>query len=106
MAKLIYAEPDEEITNLVDRLRSEKSESDLVFVLPASSRVLQSGLNGRLLMQYSNSLGKKTSVVSPDPRTQGTAIESGFTVYPTLTDYEANRSIDRAVTPADTPAGL
>ena len=100
MAKLIYAEPDDEITNLVDRLRAEKAETDLVFVLPAASRVMQSGLNARLLMQYSNSLGKQTAVVSPDPRTQGTAIETGFTVYPTMTDYEARRSIDRAIEPA------
>lgn len=100
MAKLIYAEPDDEITNLVDRLRSEKSEKELVFVLPPSSRVMQSGLNARLLMQYSNSLGKSTAVVSTDPRSQGTAIETGFTVYPTLTDYESRRSIDRAVQPA------
>ena len=99
MAKLIYADPDDEITNLVDRLRAEKAETDLVFVLPAASRVMQSGLNARLLMQYSNSLGKQTAVVSPDPRTQGTAIETGFTVYPTMTDYEAGRSIDRAVEP-------
>ena len=100
MAKMIYAEPDDEITNLVDRLRAEKAETDLVFVLPAASRVMQSGLNARLLMQYSNSLGKQTAVVSPDPRTQGSAIETGFTVYPTMTDYEARRSIDRAIEPA------
>jgi hypothetical protein len=104
MAKLIYAEPDDEITNLVDRLRSEKSEKELIFVLPPASRVMQSGLNARLLMQYSNSLGKSTAVVSSDPRSQGTAIETGFTVYPTLTDYESRRSIDRAVQPAVNPA--
>ncbi|HEV3235302.1 MAG TPA: hypothetical protein VG329_12215, partial [Candidatus Dormibacteraeota bacterium] len=106
MAKLIYAEPDDEITNLVDRLRGEKEQADLVFVLPPSSRVMQSALNARLLMQYSNSLGKQTSVISPDPRTQGAAIETGFTVYPTLTDYEARRSIDRAIeaAPVYTPA--
>ena len=69
MSKLIYAEPDDEITNLVDRLRSEKSEKELVFVLPGASRVMHSNLNARLLKQYSNTLGKTTSVISPDPRT-------------------------------------
>ena len=48
MSKLIYAEPDDEITNLVDRLRSEKSEKELVFVLPGASRVMHSNLNARL----------------------------------------------------------
>lgn len=97
MPKLIYAEPDDEITNLVDRLRSEKEERDLVFVLPASSRVMQSNLNARLLMQYSNSLGKRTSVVSPDPRTQSTALETGFSVFPSLAAFEAGGALDQAM---------
>jgi hypothetical protein len=99
MAKLVYAEPDDEITNLVDRLRSEKSEKELVFVLPAASRVMHSGLNARLLMQYSNSLGKKTSVVSPDARTQGVAIETGFDTFASMSAYEGGRSLDRPVDP-------
>jgi hypothetical protein len=97
MSKLIYAEPDDEITNLVDRLRSEKTEKELVFVLPGGSRVLHSNLNGRLLKQYSNSLGKSTSVISPDPRTQSIAIEAGFAVFPTMAAFESGRAIDRAV---------
>ena len=97
MSKLIYAEPDDEITNLVDRLRSEKTEKDLVFVLPGASRVMHSNLNARLLKQYSNSLGKTTSVISPDPRTQSIAIETGFSVFPTMAAFESGKAIDRAV---------
>jgi hypothetical protein len=69
----------------------------LVFVLPAASRVMHSNLNARLLMQYSNSLGKKTSVVSPDSRTQGVAIETGFDTFPSMAAFEAGRALDRAV---------
>ena len=97
MPKLIYAEPDDEITNLVDRLRSEKTEKELVFVLPGSSRVMHSNLNARLLRQYSNSLGKSTSVVSPDPRTQSIAIETGFSVFPTVGAFESGNAIDKVV---------
>lgn len=97
MPKLIYAEPDDEITSLVDRLRSEKSEKELVFVLPAASRVMHSSLNARLLMQYSNSLGKKTSIVSPDPRTQAVAIEIGFDTFPTMAAFEAGKVAQRPV---------
>jgi hypothetical protein len=93
MPKLIYAEPDDEITNLVDRLRSEKDEKSLVFVLPAASRVLQSGLNARLLMQYSNSLGKSTAIVSPDQRTQAIGVETGFKVFPSLARYEIDAPV-------------
>ncbi|HEV3232442.1 MAG TPA: baseplate J/gp47 family protein [Candidatus Dormibacteraeota bacterium] len=103
MPKLIYAEPDDEITNLVDRLRSEKEEQDLVFVLPAASRVLQSGLNARLLMQYSNSLGKTTAIVSPDQRTQAMGIETGFRVFGSLAAYETGAPLTAA---AAGPAGV
>ncbi|MEA2646149.1 MAG: hypothetical protein QOE92_1232, partial [Chloroflexota bacterium] len=103
MAKFIYAEPDDEITNLVDRLRGEKDETDLVFIIPAASRVMHSALNARLLMQYSNSLGKKTSVISTDPRTQGAALETGFPVFLTLGEYESGRALER-VEPAPAPS--
>ena len=94
MTKLIYAEPDDEITNLVDRLRSEKGEQELVFVLPPASRVMHSGLNARLLMQYSNSLGKTSSIVSPDPRTQSIAIDTGFKVFPSVSAYETGGALE------------
>src|ERR1700682_6129297 len=97
MPKLIYAEPDDEITNLVDRLRSEKTEKELVFVLPGSSRVMHSNLNARLLRQYSNSLGKSASVFSPAPRTQSIAIETGFSVFPTVGAFESGNAIDKVV---------
>jgi len=103
MAKIIYVEPDEEITNLVDRLRSEKAEKELVFVLPGSSRVLHSALNARLLMQYSNSLGKMSSVVSPDSRSQSVAIDTGFRVFPTMAAYESGGALER---PAATDQGV
>ncbi|HXA42560.1 MAG TPA: hypothetical protein VNV65_06570 [Candidatus Solibacter sp.] len=108
MSKLIYAEPDDEITNLVDRLRSEKAEKELVFVLPGASRVMHSNLNARLLKQYSNSLGKTTSVISPDPRTQSIAIETGFSVFPTMAAFESGKALDRAVdsSSAAEPAGI
>jgi hypothetical protein len=96
VTKLIYAEPDDEITNLVDRLRSEKEEKELVFVLPSGSRVMHSGLNARLLMQYSNSLGKTSAVVTPDPRTQSVAIETGFRVFPSVAAFEAGGALDHA----------
>ncbi|MFN2462281.1 MAG: hypothetical protein ABR573_00070, partial [Candidatus Dormibacteria bacterium] len=50
-----------------------------------------------MLMQYSNSLGKKTSVVSPDGRTQGVAIETGFDTFASMSAFEAGRALDRAV---------
>jgi hypothetical protein len=59
--------------------------------------VLHSNLNARLLKQYSNSLGKTTSVISPDARTQSIAIETGFSVFPTMAAFESGKAIDTAV---------
>jgi hypothetical protein len=58
---------------------------------------MHSNLNARLLMQYSNSLGKKTSIVSPDPRTQGTAIETGFDTFGSMAAFEGGHALERAV---------
>src|ERR1700716_668302 len=104
MSKLIYAEPDDEITNLVDRLRTEKTQQQVCFVLPAGSRLLHSNLNARLLKQYSNSLGKRTSVISPDARTQAIAIETGFSVFSSVAAFESGNAIDRAGDAAATAA--
>ncbi|MHB8510047.1 MAG: baseplate J/gp47 family protein [Candidatus Dormibacteria bacterium] len=46
-------------------------------------------------MQYSNSLGKRTSVVSPDQRTQATALETGFGVFPSIAAFESGQPIDQ-----------
>ena len=67
---------------------------------------MHSNLNARLLMQYSNSLGKKTSVVSPDPRTQGVAIETGFDTFPSMAAFESGRALERAVEPRNTSSPI
>ncbi|MEA2670422.1 MAG: hypothetical protein QOG45_642, partial [Chloroflexota bacterium] len=53
MAKMVYVDPEEEITELVERIRAAGDESHLVFIFPSQARVLLSPLNLRLLQQYS-----------------------------------------------------
>ncbi|TMF92363.1 MAG: hypothetical protein E6I05_10055 [Chloroflexi bacterium] len=76
----IYVESEEEIPELVERLRRYHGE-DTMLVLPMRSRIGQSRFNFQLLRNYSARLGKRVTVVCDDPAVQKMASESGFAVY-------------------------
>ena len=79
--------PDDEIADLIDRVRAS-SDLDVGLVVPASSRALQTPLNVRLLAQFSNQSGRRTSVVTEDPRLQQLARASGLQVYGSVPAFE------------------
>ncbi len=76
----IYVETEEEIPELVERLRRFRGE-DTMLVLPQRSRIGQSRFNFQLLRNYSARLGKRVTVVCDDPAVQRMASESGFPVF-------------------------
>src|SRR5712691_2591801 len=76
----IYVETEEEIPELVDRLRRQHGE-DTMLVLPMRSRIGQSRFNFQLLRNYAARLGKRVTVVCDDPAVQKMASESGFPVF-------------------------
>jgi hypothetical protein len=76
----IYVETEEEIPELVERLRRYHGEDTMV-VLPMRSRIGQSRFNFQLLRNYSARLGKRVTVVCDDPAVQKMAAESGFPVF-------------------------
>src|SRR5947209_14812972 len=76
----IYVETEEEIPELVERLRRYHGE-DTMLVLPMRSRIGQSRFNFQLLRNYSARLGKRVTVVCDDPAVQRMASESGFAVF-------------------------
>ena len=76
----IYVETEEEIPELVERLRRYHGEDTMV-VLPMRSRIGQSRFNFQLLRNYSARLGKRITVVCDDPAVQKMASESGFPVF-------------------------
>ena len=75
----IYVETEEEIPEVVERMRRTTSQ-DTMLVLPARSRVGQSRFNFQLLRNYSARLGKRVTVGCDDPAVQKMASESGFAV--------------------------
>jgi hypothetical protein len=76
----IYVETEEEIPELVERLRRYKGD-DTMLVLPIRSRIGQSRFNFQLLRNYAAGMGKRVTVVCDDPAVQKMASESGFTVF-------------------------
>ncbi|HVB13788.1 MAG TPA: hypothetical protein VNH38_03400 [Candidatus Dormibacteraeota bacterium] len=88
MAKLLYVEPNDEITDLVDRIRRAEEERDLVFVVPPDGRVLRSPLDMRLLMQYTRGFQKRIAIVTGDPQIQALAIRTGFPTFASLARLE------------------
>jgi len=93
LAKLLYVEADEEITDLVDRLRDLSLEDEVTFVVPDRARALQSAMSFRLLKRYADSYGKRVNLVSGDARLQAMALEAGFTAYPTLASYDSGSEV-------------
>src|SRR6266446_8076273 len=76
----IYVETEEEIPEVVERIRRTNSQETML-VLPARSRVGQSRFNFQLLKNYASRMGKKVTVVCDDPAVQKMASESGFPVF-------------------------
>src|SRR3981189_3162894 len=79
----IYVETEEEIPEVVERLRRFNGE-DTMIVLPMRSRIGQSRFNFQLLRNYAARMGKRITVVCDDPAVQKMASESGFPVYGAL----------------------
>src|SRR4030088_89127 len=76
----IYVETEEEIPEVVERLRRFDGE-DTMLVLPMRSRIGQSRFNFQLLRNYAARLGKRVTVVCDDPAVQKMASERGFAVF-------------------------
>jgi hypothetical protein len=105
MAKLLYVEPTDEITDLVDRIRRAEGDRDLVFVVPPDGRALRSSLDLQLLLQYTRGFQKRVSIVSGDARVQALAIRAGFPTFTTLSQLEQGVSLRSAPTAAAVAAG-
>src|SRR6266849_6441454 len=65
----IYVETEEEIPELVERLRRYRGD-DTMLVLPMRSRIGQSRFNFQLLRNYAARMGKRVTVVCDDPAAQ------------------------------------
>lgn len=105
MSKLLYVEPTDEITDLVDRIRRAEGERDLVFVVPPDGRALRSSLDLQLLLQYTRGFQKRVAVVSSNPQIQALSIRAGFPTFTTLSQMEQGVAL-RSAPPTAVAAGV
>jgi hypothetical protein len=93
MNKIIYLEPDEEIINVIDRLKAIH-EKKIALVIPSGAVLISSSINLRLLKEESEKLDKEVSIVTVDAMGRNIASQLGFTVYENLGDARENKVKD------------
>jgi len=98
----IYVETEEEIPEIVERLRRSSGE-DAMLVLPLRSHLGQSRFNFQLLRNYASRMGKRVTVVCDDPAVQKMAAESGFPVFGAVGDMGEGIPSEPETEPAPKP---
>lgn len=83
MEEIIYLEPDEEITSVIDKIKQSKSHR-LSLVVPREATLLQSVVNLRLLSREATNLGKEIVIVTSDKIGRNLAAKAGLTVYDSI----------------------
>lgn len=81
----IYIEPDEEITNIIDKLR-KSPEKEIAIVAPKGSILLQSLVNLRILKKESKKAKISLDIITSDSVGKNLAIQAGLPVFKSLKD--------------------
>lgn len=92
MNEIIYLEPSEEITSVIDRLRTVAGRS-VAFVIPRGATIAQSIVNLKLLKRSAAEMQKEISLVATDRISRNLASQIGLTVYSKVSDAEKAKPI-------------
>jgi len=87
MNEIIYLEPSEEITSVIDRLRAVSSGS-VAFVIPRGATIAQSIVNLKLLKRSAAEMQKEISLVATDRISRNLASQIGLTVYSKVSEAQ------------------
>ncbi len=85
MEEIIYLEPDEEITSVIDKMNQAKSNR-LALVVPREATILQSVVNLKLLAREAANSGKEIALVTGDKIGRNLASQIGLNVYDSIKD--------------------
>ena len=96
MEEIIYLEPDEEITSVIDKIKNARASS-VGLVVPRDATILQSVVNLRLLAKEAGFLGKQIAIVTTDKIGRNLANQVGLPVYGSVKEDRPN------ITPAPAP---
>lgn len=83
MDEILYLEPDEEITSVIDKIKNAKAMS-LGLVVSREATILQSVVNLRLLSREAAALGKEIAIVTTDRIGRNLAAQVGLQVYSSI----------------------
>lgn len=86
--KVIYLEPDEEITSVIDKIRKTEF-SDIVLAIPKGASVSQSVVNIKLIKKKAESLNKAISIVTNDRVLRNLAGKVGILTAATIDGLDA-----------------
>ncbi|OQA04147.1 MAG: hypothetical protein BWY68_00489 [bacterium ADurb.Bin400] len=100
MQEIIYLEPDDEITSVIDRLKASTSVG-VALVIPRGSSLAQSLINLKILKRSAEELGREVSLVVTDRITRNLASQLGITVYSKVSEAEHSRPILVSTRPAE-----
>lgn len=89
MDEILYLEPDEEITSVIDKIKQAKSNR-LSLVVPREATLLQSVVNLKLLVKEATKSSKEIILVTSDKIGRNLASQVGLTVYDSI---KSNRPI-------------
>ena len=87
MDEIIYLEPDEEITSVIDKIKNT-SQRRLGLVLPREASLLQSVVNLRLLQREAGALNKEIAIVTTDRIGRNLAAQIGLPVYNSIEEQK------------------
>lgn len=87
MDEIIYLEPDEEITSVIDKIKNSKT-NNIGLVVPREATILQSVVNLRLLSREAGFLGKDIAIVTTDRIGQNLASQVGLVVYNSIEEQK------------------
>jgi hypothetical protein len=91
--EIVYLEPDEEITSVIDRLRKTPG-AGVALVIPRGSTLAQSIVNLKLLKKSAEGMDKSISFVSNDRIARNLASQLGISVYSKVSEAEKAKPID------------
>lgn len=87
MNEIIYLEPDEEITSVIDKLRGSNHDA-VALVVPRGASLAQSIVNLKLLKKSAKELGKDIALVATDRIARNLGSQIGLTVYSKVSEAE------------------
>ncbi|KKQ18045.1 MAG: hypothetical protein US31_C0011G0027 [Berkelbacteria bacterium GW2011_GWA1_36_9] len=87
MDEILYLEPDEEITSVIDKIKHSKV-ARLGLVVPREATLLQSVVNLRLLVKEAANLGKEIALITSDKIGRNLASKVGLPVFESVKNQQ------------------